>query len=178
MGRKSSIDTLSDEQRIHIEKRLRENRLTLDELILDLQEKFPNEENPKRSALGRRKKSLEELMKRMREQDAMARSVVAELGENPDEKAGGLLVQLVTTIATTAAANANEEDEIDTKDVGRLARAAKDIMHTRRLSRDERIQVRKELLKEQEQRLEEMRGTDGMSEQLEARIRGILLGKQ
>lgn len=38
--------------------------------------------------------------------------------------------------------------------------------------------ARKKLLDEQEQRLnEELRGADGMSEQLEARIRNILLGK-
>lgn len=38
--------------------------------------------------------------------------------------------------------------------------------------------ARKRLLREQEERLEEeIRGVDGMSEQLESRIRGILLGK-
>ncbi|MBN0350651.1 phage protein Gp27 family protein, partial [Pseudomonas aeruginosa] len=36
---------------------------------------------------------------------------------------------------------------------------------------------REKQLQEQEQRLEEMRGSDGMSEQLEQRIRDILLGK-
>jgi len=167
MGRKSSIDTLSNEQRTHIEMRLRENRLTLDELIADLQEKFPNEENPTRSALGRRKQSFEEVAKRMREQDAMARMVVAELGEQPDEKAGALLVQLVTTITTNAAINANEEDDVDTKDIGRLARAAKDIMHTRKLTREERHQIRKEaqdeLLRQQNENLEATAKTQGMS---------------
>ncbi|MBI8730811.1 small terminase subunit, partial [Pseudomonas aeruginosa] len=38
-------------------------------------------------------------------------------------------------------------------------------------------EAREKLLQEQEQRLEEQRGSDGMSEQLENRIRGILLGK-
>ena len=37
--------------------------------------------------------------------------------------------------------------------------------------------ARDKLLAEQETKLQEMRGSDGMSEQLEARIRNVLLGK-
>jgi hypothetical protein len=181
MARKSSIEKLPTDVRTHIEKRMRENRLTLDELIDDLRSHFPADEKPSRSSLGRYKQSFDTLTARMREQDAMARMLVEELGENPDEKAGALLVQSITTLATQAAFTAQEGEDIDVKDIGRLARAAKDIMHTRKLTREERHQIRKdaqeELLKEQETRLEEMRGTDGMSEQLENRIRNILLGK-
>lgn len=182
MPRKSSIDKLPDGVRSHIEKRLRENRLTLDELIDDLRSQFPSDDKPSRSSLGRYKQNFEQMASRLREQDLMARLLVEELGENPDERAGALLVQSITTLATNAAFSAQDDADIDMKDIGRLARAAKDIMHTRKLSRDERVQIRKdaqdELLKEQEGRLEEMRGVDGMSEQLENRIRGILLGKQ
>ena len=35
-----------------------------------------------------------------------------------------------------------------------------------------------DLIKEQEERLEDLRGSDGMSEELESRIKGILMGKQ
>ena len=59
--------------------------------------------------------------------------------------------------------------------------AAKDVLQARKASMEERRQIEREarekLLQEQEQRLEEQRGSDGMSEQLENRIRGILLGK-
>ncbi len=54
-------------------------------------------------------------------------------------------------------------------------------LQARKASMEERRQIEREarekLLQEQEQRLEEQRGSDGMSEQLENRIRGILLGK-
>lgn len=46
MGRKSSIHKLDPTVRSHIERRLRENRLTLDELIEDLHESFPSEQKP------------------------------------------------------------------------------------------------------------------------------------
>lgn len=182
MGNKSSIDKLPQEVRSHIEKRLRENQLTLDELINDLQTHFPTNNNPSRSALGRYKQNFDQLAARLREQDAMARLLVEELGENPDERAGALLVQSVTTLTTHAAFAAQQEEEVDIEGVRKLARAAKDVIQARKLSREERKQIEKDarekLIAEQEEKLESMRGTDGMSEQLETRIRKILLGKE
>lgn len=181
MGRKSSIDRLDPQVRSHIERRLRERRLTLDELISDLQEHFPSEQKPSRSAIGRYKVSFDEMAKRLREQQAMAQLLVEELGENPDDKAGALMVQSITTLTTHAAIGAQTDDEVTVDDVRKLARAAKDVLQARKVSREERRQIEKDarekLLQEQEERLEEMRGSDGMSEQLEDRIRRILLGK-
>ncbi|MCY1516029.1 hypothetical protein D9M68_506390 [compost metagenome] len=181
MGRKSSIDKLDPQVRSHIERRLRERRLTLDELITDLQEHFPSEQKPSRSAIGRYKVSFDEMTRRLREQQAMASLLVEELGENPDERAGALLVQSITTLTTHAAFAAQADEDVDIEDVRKLARAAKDVLQARKASMEERRQIEREarekLLQEQEQRLEEARGSDGMSEQLENRIRGILLGK-
>lgn len=60
------------------------------------------------------------------------------------------------------------------KAVAELGRAS---IAQKKWTAEHRAAARAELLKEQEQRLEEVRGLDGMSEQLENRIRGILLGK-
>lgn len=181
MGRKSSIDRLPAEVRSHIERRLRENRLTLDELIADLQQHFPAADKPSRSAIGRYKVSFDQMVRRLREQEAMSRLLVEELGENPDERAGALMVQSVTTLVNHATFAAQNEEDVDIEDVRKLARAAKDVLQARKASLEERRSIEKEarerLLQEQEQRLEEMRGSDGMSEQLEGRIRRILLGK-
>ena len=46
MGRKSGIDKLPENIRSHIERRLRENEFTLDELINDLRVAFPDETLP------------------------------------------------------------------------------------------------------------------------------------
>ena len=88
MGRKSTIHRLEPDARAHIERRLREDRMTLDELLADIHEHFPGEDAPSRSALGRYKQTFGEMVSRMREQDQMARLLVSELGENPDERAG------------------------------------------------------------------------------------------
>ncbi|MBN0322094.1 DUF3486 family protein, partial [Pseudomonas aeruginosa] len=53
MGRKSSISRLPDQVRAYIEGRLADGRMTLDELIEQLQERFPGKEKPSRSAIGR-----------------------------------------------------------------------------------------------------------------------------
>ncbi|MGG5965340.1 phage protein Gp27 family protein, partial [Salmonella enterica] len=103
MGRKSTVHKLPEEIRSHIERRLRENRLTLDELIEDLRTAFPQtSELPARSTLGRYKKSFDEVVGRMREQQQMARMLVDELGENPDERAGQMLVQSITALTSHA----------------------------------------------------------------------------
>lgn len=181
MARKSSIDKLEPTVRSHIERRLRENRLTLDELIADLRENFPGKDKPSRSAIGRYKVSFDEMTRRMREQQAMASLLVEELGENPDERAGALMVQSITTLTTHAAFAAQNDEEVDIDSVRKLARAAKDVLQARKASLEERRQIEREardkLLQEQQGRLEELRGSDGMSEQLEDRIRRVLMGK-
>ena len=181
MGRKSSIDRLPADVRSHIERRLRENRLTLDELIADLQQHFPAAQVPSRSALGRKRQAFDEMARSLREIDAAATALVAELGEDFDDRSGALLAQAVTTLATNATFGALQDGDAGVKDVLDLARAAKAVQEARSLSLKERKAIeaaaREKLLAEQQERLEEMRGSDGMSEQLEDRIRGILLGK-
>ena len=64
------------------------------------------------------------------------------------------------------------------KNIATLARAS---VNQKKFRLDEQARIEREarekLLAEQEEKLQEMRGADGMSEQMEARIRRILLGK-
>lgn len=183
MARKSAVKTLPDEQRAFIEKLMRDDRHTLDVMIELIRAKFPSAQSPSRSSLGRYKQSFEEMAGRIRETQELARMMVTEFGEDADDKAGALLAQAVTTLATHAALDANDPDakKLSVKEVGELARAARAVLQARTMSIKERQTIeaagRAKLLQEQETRLEEVRGTDGMSEQLEDRIRRILLGK-
>lgn len=170
MGRKSSIHKLPVEVRSHLEKRLREDQMTLDELIADLQAHFPKEDTlPSRSALGRYKNSFSEVVERMRAQDQMARLLVSELGENPDERAGALMVQAVTTLTAHAALEAQETEKADIDTVRHLARAAKDVLQARKASLDERRDIEREarerLLQEQQVNLSEVASAQGLSEE-------------
>ncbi len=169
MGRKSTIHKLPTDVRAHIERRLREDQLTLDGLLDDIRQHFPDaDETPSRSALGRYKQSFGEMVGRMREQDQMARLLVSELGENPDERAGALMVQAVTTLTSHATFAALEQPETDIDTVRHLARAAKDVLQARKESLQERQQIeraaRERLLQEQEANLEKVATAQGLSE--------------
>tara|TARA_R110002049_G_scaffold83938_11_gene213701 strand:- start:719 stop:1270 length:552 start_codon:yes stop_codon:yes gene_type:complete len=169
MGRKSSIDKLPGEVRQHIERRLRENRFTLDELFADVREAFPDiEMAPSRSALGRYSQGFEEVMKHQREISAAASALVSELGEDFDDKSGALLAQAVTTLATRATFDTLEQDKADIGDVLDLARAAKAAAESRSLSFKERQAVakaaREKLLEEQEANLQAEAKAQGMDE--------------
>lgn len=155
MGRKSTIKRLEPEARKYLEKLLREDRHTLDELLAAMREQFPAAE-VSRSAIHRHRVGFEEFMKGMREQQAMASVVGAELGENPDDKLGALLVQTITTLTNQVAMQTAGGEDVDVETVRKLARAAKDVLAARRVDRQERLAIRQdarnELLAEQEER--------------------------
>ena len=157
MPRKSKITRISPEARAFIERLLREDRLTLDEMQAAIAEKFPSEK-PSRSALHRYQVSQKEVTERIRTQDVVARAIVAELGENPDERAGALLMQTVTTAMTHVALRMNESDEATIDDVRKLARAAKDTIAARTTSLKERQAIeqaaREKLVREQREKLD------------------------
>lgn len=167
MGRQSSIKRLPTNVRQHIERRLREGRFTLDELIEDLRAKFPAAEAPSRSALGRYKISFDEMAGRMREIEVGAAALVDELGEGVGDRAGALLAQAVTTLAANAALTAHSADkDMSIKEVALLARAAKAAMEARTMSLRERSAVekaaRERQLREQEANLKEVARAQGM----------------
>lgn len=183
MGRKSSIERKPDDVRAAIDKLVRQNRFTLDEIRAYVVEKFGEEAAPSRSALGRYTLAQGELLGRMRDIDAAARVVVEELGENADDRAGALLVQSITTLATDAAmrAHAREDgEEPSIEEVRKLARAAKDVIGARKVNRQEREHIaevaRQKLLAEQKANLDKVARKRGMSADAVDEIRKEILG--
>ncbi len=183
MGRKSSIDKLPAEVRSHIQRRLRENRLTLDELIADLRAAFPDQaeagELPSRSAVHRYGQGISEIVAHEREMAAAAEALVAELGEEFDAKSGALLAQAVTTLASKTAMSAIQSDTaLEIGDVLDLARAAKAAQEARSLNLRERQAVakaaREKLLEEQRAKLDAMVTKGGVTEETKRAIREAL----
>ena len=179
MGQKSSIERLPDEVRTHIERRMRENQLTLDELIADLREAFPDLiKTPSRSALGRYRMGFEEVMQTQRAMSNAASALVAELGEDFDDKSGALLAQAVTTLATRAAFDQLGNENAEIGDVLDLAKAAKAAQEARSLNLKERQAVakmaREKLLEEQKAKLDAMGNKGGVTEETKRAIREAL----
>lgn len=156
-GRRNKITRLPAGQRAFIERLLREDRLTLDEMLIAIAEQFPGA-TPSRSGLHRYQASMREITERMRAQDRAARALVSELGENPDERAGALLTQAVTTAATDVALRVGGDDKATIEDVRKLARAARDVIGARATSLKERQAIeaaaRDKVLREQRGKLD------------------------
>ena len=177
MGRTSSVKRLDPQARKFLEKLMREDRHTLDELLAAVRNKFPDAQ-VSRSSIHRHRAGYEELVKGMREQQAIASLVVSELGENPDDKAGALLVQTITTLTNQVALTAAGEGEVDVETVRKLARATKDVLAARRVDRQERLAIRQEardeLLAEQRAKLEAMPNKGGVTADTKVAIREAL----
>lgn len=179
---KSSITRLPDDQRAHIERLLREGRLTLDEMIADLQGKFPGEPAAQvsRSALGRYDQGLAEMSARMREIDHAAQALVGEFGDSLGERSSTLLANSIVTLATHASLKLQQEDDVNIDDVRKLARAAKDAIDTKRVDVNVRKAIREEaraeLLREQSAALDKVVKTGGLSAAVAKDMRDKILG--
>jgi hypothetical protein len=166
----SKIRKLPEDQRKYIEKLLRDGQLTLDEMLVDIREKFssvPVEDLPSRSGLGRAKQTFEVEAKRMRDMQAAADALVSEFGEDVDDKAGALLSQAITTLTTGIVLDQLRNDGTDPEnpkigidDVGALARASRAVIATRGMTLKQRQEIerlaREKLIAEQKEKLEEL----------------------
>lgn len=179
MSRKSSIDRLPLAVREHIARRLRENQFTLDELIADLVETFPDEaragELPSRSAVHRYSQGVEEIVAHEREMAAAANALVAELGDEFDTKSGALLAQAVTTLASrTALGKIRAGEPMEISDILDLARTAKATQEARSLALRERQAVakaaREKLLEEQRAKLDRLGASGAISQEALAAV--------
>lgn len=180
MAGKSTIKRLPPDVKAYLHKLLREDRLTLDAMLADLQSRFPSATLPSRSALGRFKLGFDELTDKARQQREMAEAFVGAFGEDASDKTGVLLVEAISTLTYQAAMGAHEKAEITIAEVSALARAAKATMEARTLSVKERQTIekaaRERLLQEQAAQLDNAVKTKGMTEDQAQYWRQTFLG--
>lgn len=180
MAGKSTIKRLPPDVKAYLHKLLREDRLTLDAMLADLQARFPSATPPSRSALGRFKLGFDELTDKARQQREMAEAFVGAFGEDASDKTGVLLVEAISTLTYQAAMGAHEKAEITIAEVTALARAAKATMEARTLSVKERQTIekaaRERLLQEQAAQLDRAVKTKGMTEDQAQYWRQTFLG--
>ncbi|WP_218186374.1 phage protein Gp27 family protein [Terasakiispira papahanaumokuakeensis] len=188
ISKRSSISRLPDEVRQHIEQRIAEGQMTLDELIHDLRERFPEhaDDLPSRSAVHRYGQKLDRRLAAIRASTEAAKIIREHAGDREDARSEALTAMIQSELfeSIMELQEASDEEMPAEKRVGLLSKAAKNIATLTRSSvtlkkyqEEAAAKARAELLAEQEERLEELRGEDGMSEQLEDRIRNVLLGK-
>lgn len=179
---KSSITRLPQEQRAYVERLLREGRLTLDEMIADLQQRFAGEPaaDVSRSALHRFDQQIEDAGREIREIESAARALVGELGEGFGEASADFLTQAVTVVAVKAAMRAKDDPELGIKEAKDLALMAKNTMDAKRMNAAQRkviqTEAREQLLREQSAALDKIVKTEGLSEETAADVRKKILG--
>ena len=170
MGRKSTIDRLDPEIKAYIQAMLASGSMTLDELIGDLQARYPAAATagdlPSRSAVGRYGQKLERRLSAIRASTEAAKMIQAHAGDDKDARSEALTAMVQTELfeAILALQEADEVGEdgekIDPGErVALLSKAAKNIATLTRSSinlKEFQAKVeeatRKKLLAEQEER--------------------------
>jgi len=187
MARKSTVHRLPEQVRRHIEKRLAEGALTLDELIAELRERFPQEaragELPSRSAMHRYGQKLERRLTAIQASTEAARMIREHAGDSQDARSEALTA-LVQTELFEAILQLQEADDpnLDPGDrVGMLSKAAKNIatltrssVNLKKFQAEVEETARKALLDEQRAKLDQLASKGGVTPETQAAIRQAL----
>ena len=192
MGRKSTISRLPVEVKTYIEAMLATGAQTLDELIADLQERFPAEASagqlPSRSAVHRYGRKLDRRLSAIRASTEAAKMIQAHAGDDKDARSEALTAMVQTELFEAILA-LQEADELDADGnppdpgdrVALLSKAAKNIATLTRSSVNlKQFQAkveeaaRKQLLGEQRAKLEAMPSKGGVTPETKAAIREAL----
>ena len=186
MGRKSSITRLPQEVKGYIEAMLATGSQTLDELIADLQERFPAEAQaknlPSRSALGRYGQRLDRRLSAIKASTEAAKLIQAQAGDNQDARSEALTA-LVQTELFEAILSLQEADEAEDPGdrVAMLSSAAKNIatltrssVNLKKFQAEVEEATRKKLLEEQRVKLDALQSKGGVSVQTRDAIREVL----
>ncbi|MFZ3487270.1 DUF3486 family protein [Vibrio harveyi] len=181
---RSKIDLLPKDIKDQLNLWLRGGSMTQQDALDALRELIdkaglPEDAKPSYTALNRYTRRMDEMGARVREAREVAEVWAHKLGEAPVSEVGKLLQEFVRTMAFETSAHMMEsEDPIPPKALGQLALVIQRVEQAAMASHKVEKEIRAAFAAEAANAVsDELRGADGMSEQLEDRIRGILLGK-
>jgi hypothetical protein len=165
MGRKSRITRLPAEVKAYIEAMLATGAQTLDELIADLQARFPAAaragELPSRSAVHRYGQKLDRRLAAIKASTEAARLIQQHAGDDKDARSEALTAMVQTELfeAILLLQEADEEDADPGERVALLSKAAKNIATLTRSSinlKEFQAKVEAQLIERQRQALTEL----------------------
>lgn len=184
-GRRSKIDLLPEPIRRELDAMLRDGRLTQQDVLdgingLIEQHQLPDDMQLSRSGLNRYATRIESIGKDLRELREVSNALVAQLGDRPAGDLSRMILEIGRTQLFKAMMRQAEspDEEVDIGMVKDAMLAAQRLESAAMSSHKREKEIRKLFAEEAANAVgDELRGQDGMSEELEARIRGILLGK-
>ena len=187
MGRKSSIDRLDPEIKAYIQAMLASGSMTLDELIADLQGRFPAAATagdlPSRSAVGRYGQKLERRLSAIRASTEAAKLIQAQAGDDKDARSEALTALVQTELFEAILALQEADDpEANLEDrVAMLSNAAKNIatltrssVNLKQFQAKVEKDTRERLLAEQRAALDAMGSKGGVTDDTKRAIREAL----
>lgn len=187
MARKSGISRLPEEIKAYIEAMLATGAQTLDEMITDLQARFPAEAHagdlPSRSALHRYGTRLDRRLAAIKASTEAAVLIRKHAGDKEDARSEAL-TSIVQTELFEALLNLQDADDEDTDPAARIAllsKAAKNIatltrssVNLKKFQAEAEEAGRKKLLEEQKAALDAMGSKGGVTEDTKRAIREAL----
>lgn len=187
MGRKSSVSRLPQDVKAYIEAMLATGAQTLDEMISDLQARFPAQAHdgalPSRSALHRYGSKLDRRLSAIRASTEAAKLIQAQAGDDKDARSEALtaLVQTELFEAILCLQEADDPDADPAERVAQLSAAAKNIatltrssVNLKKYQAEAEEAARLKLLEEQRKALESMPNRGGVTDETKAAIRAAL----
>lgn len=187
MGRKSTISRLAPEVKTYVEGLMAQGRLTLDEMIADLQQRFPGEAKngvlPSRSALQRYGPKLERRLIAVKAFTEAAEAIDAHAKDLGDSRSAALtaIVQQELFDAMISLGDATDPDIDPAERISMLADAAKNIatlarssVNTTQFQARIAAETRAQVLAEQRAKLDAMGNKGGVTEDTKKAIREAL----
>ncbi|EAC1253258.1 hypothetical protein DS657_06355 [Salmonella enterica subsp. enterica] len=186
-GRVKKADLLPDSIRKPLLEMLREKRFTqvqVREEINRLIEEagLPDEMKLSRGAVWRLASENEEVARDLRDLREQTKAMVAELGDKPTGDTTTLILEMTRSMLfrklRAARRDLEDDGEIDIGLLKNIMLAVQRLESAAERSMKREKEIRAAFAEEMANAVtDELRGADGMSEQLEARIKGVLLGK-
>ncbi|ECP0023083.1 DUF3486 family protein [Salmonella enterica] len=186
-GRVKKADLLPDSIRKPLLEMLREKRFTqvqVREEINRLIEEagLPDEMKLSRGAVWRLASENEEVARDLRDLREQTKAMVAELGDKPTGDTTTLILEMTRSLLfrklRAARRDLEDDGKIDIDLLKNIMLAVQRLEGAAERSMKREKEIRAAFAEEMASAVtDELRGTDGMSEQLEARIKGVLLGK-
>ncbi|ECJ2444069.1 hypothetical protein GFI10_21390 [Salmonella enterica subsp. diarizonae] len=186
-GRVKKVDLLPDSIRKPLLEMLREKRFTqvqVREEINRLIEEagLPDEMKLSRGAVWRLASENEEVARDLRDLREQTKAMVAELGDKPTGDTTTLILEMTRSLLfrklRAARRDLEDDGEIDIGLLKNIMLAVQRLESAAERSMKREKEIRAAFAEEMASAVtDELRGTDGMSEELEASIRRILLGK-
>ncbi|WDE07281.1 DUF3486 family protein [Thalassomonas viridans] len=184
-GKPSKIDLLPEAIKGELDQLLREGKMTQKDIVAVVNAQIEaaglgDEQKLSTAGVNRYSTQMETIGADIRQAREMSEIWIAKLGSKPTGEVSQLLMEMLRTqsFKLLLKANDNPDDVLDPKTIGNMALSIQRLERAALLNMEKEKQIRQAFAEEMAETVtEELRGQDGMSQQLEDSIRSILLGK-